>query len=432
VNFPMHKQKNYTILIGILGTVFEWLEYSYYGYLSTKISQLFLPHYDPRTGLLATMAIFAAGFLMRPIGGIVFGYIGDRTGRKNALFISLFLMGCSTLLMGLLPTYESIGIYAPLLLLLCRLLQGLAVSGEFNGAAIFLIEHNKATYPTLAGSWVGLASALGMLLGAIAATVVSFHNMPNWAWRVPFLLAFVSCLIASYLRYRLLETPAFLDLNRNQIIKTPIIKIFREFKIPFLKNLLLAANVSVFIYICNVYTVSYLIKDIQIPAITATTMAAIGQLFVVLFFPLAAILADRKGDKRVMFIGLLLSMVTTPLLFMSIQSRYISMIVYTQVLYGIANAFAFAPIFNFIYRLFPTSVRYTGNATAWSVGVALFGSTAPFVANYLMTLDSILGPTLYVAIFMLIAGIIITRPANKSDAFRPQRTINGVQVHSLD
>jgi len=139
----MHYKKNYTFLIGILGTACEWLEYSYYGYLTTTISRLFFPNYDTRTGLLASLAIFAAGFIMRPIGGLFFGYIGDRKGRKSALFLSLFLMGTATFLMGMIPTYNTIGIVAPILLLICRLTQGLAVSGEFNGAAIFLIEHCK-------------------------------------------------------------------------------------------------------------------------------------------------------------------------------------------------------------------------------------------------------------------------------------------------
>jgi MHS family proline/betaine transporter-like MFS transporter len=408
----MMQNKNYITLVGILGTVFEWLEYSYYAYLTTRISQLFFPQYDARTGLLATMGIFAAGFLMRPIGGVLFGYIGDRKGRKKALFLSLLLMGCSTLFMGLIPTYQTAGIFAPLLLLFCRLLQGLAVSGEFNGAAIFLIEHNTSKYPTLAGSWVGMAAAIGMLLGAVAATLVSLNGMPTWSWRVPFLIAFISCLIANYLRYRLLETPLFVNMTKQPNLPVfPLKEIFSHYKLPFLKNVALAGALSVYIYVCNVYFVSYLIKDRHLAIITVTQLAAIGQLFVVLFFPLAAWLADVKGNKPVMISGLLLSLVTTPLVFNCAQSESITWIAYAQMFYGIANAFAFAPIFNFIFQLFPTRIRYTGNATSWSIGAALFGSTAPIIADYLMHQNSLLGLSLYVAGFIVIALIIVRSTA---------------------
>ena len=405
----MNYKKNYFILIGILGTAFEWLEYSYYGYITTKISQLFFPHYDSRTGMLASMGIFAAGFMMRPIGGILFGYIGDKKGRKSALLISLLLMGSSSLMMGLLPTYQTIGIYAPLLLLFCRLFQGLAVSGEFNGAAIFLIEHSKNNYPTLAGSWVGMASALGMLLGAFAATLISSPNMPSYAWRIPFFFAFISCFIAKYLRYKLLESPLFINAYRQQqIVKFPLKNIISQYKISFFTNLVLAAFVSVYIYVCNIYFVSYLIKDMHFTISQSTFLAAIGELFVVLCCPIAAYLADRVGYKIIMGLGLSASLIATPLVFIS-ASHSIFFIAICQAFFGISNAFAGAPVFNFIYKLFPTNIRYTGNSTAWSLGVALFGGTAPLVANYLMQGYSFYGPWCFVALFALLSLFLVSR-----------------------
>lgn len=404
----MKNTKSYIILVGILGTAFEWLEYSYYGYITTKISQLFFPQYDSRTGILATLGIFAAGFLMRPIGGLVFGYLGDKKGRKTALTLSLFLMGIGTFIMGLLPTYQIVGLYAPLFLLCCRLLQGLAVSGEFNGASIFLIEHCKNRYPTLAGSWVGTASALGMLFGALAATLVSSPHSPSWAWRVPFFFAFISCLIGNYLRYKLLESPLFIKATEEKkIVSFPLTEIFLHHKKYFLFNVLLAAFVSVYIYINNVYYVTFLIKHAHFNAHIATLLVALGELCVVIFFPLAAFLSDKFGYKNIMIPGLLCAFLITPFTFYSAQSHSILYIAIAQCCYGVCNAFACAPIFNFIYNLFPTQLRYTGNATAWSLGVAIFGSTAPLVANFL-TQNSPLGITLYVSIFILFALILIT------------------------
>lgn len=406
----MNYKKNYIIFIGIIGTAFEWLEYSYYGYLTTKISQLFFPNYDLRTGLLASMGIFAAGFIMRPIGGILFGYIGDKKGRKSALFLSLFLIGCATLMMGILPTYQMIGIYAPFLLLFCRLLQGLAVSGEYNGAAIFLIEHCKNNNPTLAGSWVGTASALGMLMGALAATIVSYPGMPPWLWRAPFFLAFFSCFIANYLRYKLLESPLFVTAcNQQQIMKFPLKEVFRHYKMSFIKNMILASFVSVYIYVCNVYFVSYLIKDLQFSVSQSTLLASIGELFVVLCFPLAAILADRLGYKKVMSIGIMIALLITPCLFIFANTGSFLLISFGQIFFGISNALACAPIFNFIYKLFPTNIRYSGNSTSWSIGVALFGGSAPLVADYLMHHFSFYGPWVFVAVFGLLSFFIINR-----------------------
>lgn len=406
----MNYKKNYIILIGILGTAFEWLEYSYYGYLTTKISLLFFPHYDSRTGLLATMGIFAAGFVMRPIGGILFGLIGDRKGRKSALFISLLMMGFSTLMMGSLPTYQTIGIYAPLLLLFCRLLQGLAVSGELNGAAIYLIEHSKNNYPTLAGSWVGTASALGMLMGTFAATIVSYPGMPSWSWRLPFFLASFSCFIANYLRYRLLESPLFLSAcHQQQIVKFPLTEVFSKYSKPFIYNMIMASFVSVYIYVCNVYFVSYLIKDLNFTASQSTLLAAVGESFVVLCFPFAAFLADRVGHRIIMLIGLSSAIITTPLLFLFAETQSIIWIILGQILFGVSNAFACAPVFNFIYKLFPTNIRYTGNSTAWSFGVAMFGGSSPIIADYLMQHYSFYGPSIFVGIFAVLSLYVVNR-----------------------
>jgi MFS transporter, MHS family, proline/betaine transporter len=408
-------KKNYVIFVGILGTAFEWLEYSYYGYLTTKISQLFFPNYDARTGLLATMAIFAAGFIMRPIGGILFGLIGDKKGRKQALFLSILLMGCSTLMMGAMPTYQTIGIYAPLFLLVCRLLQGLAVAGEYNGAAIFLIEHNNGKYPNLAGSWVGTASAAGMLLGAFAATIVSYPGMPDWLWRVPFFLAFFSCLIANYLRYKMLESPLFLDAYRQQrLIKFPLKEVLKFYKTSFFQNLILAAFVSVYIYICTIYFVSHLIKDMHIAASQATLYVALGELVVVLFFPLSAFFSDQIGHKKIMLTGLLGTLIATPLLFIAAKSHSRFLLASSEVIFGITNALACAPIFNYIYQLFPTHIRYTGNSTAWSFGVAIFGGVSPVIAEILMRHFSFFGPWLYVSFFVILSiGIISKQELDK-------------------
>jgi MFS transporter, MHS family, proline/betaine transporter len=186
------------IFVSVIGTFLEWTEYCLYGYLAAKISVLFFPQFDARVGLLATFGIFAAGYFARPLGGILFGHIGDTRGRKQALMVSMALMGVATVSIGLLPTYAEWGLFAPLLLLLCRILQGLAVSGEFNGAAIFLIEHAQPGYKNRAGSWVGAAAAAGMVFGALLVALVSYDGLPTWVWRIPFLIGALSCFVFAF------------------------------------------------------------------------------------------------------------------------------------------------------------------------------------------------------------------------------------------
>jgi MHS family proline/betaine transporter-like MFS transporter len=260
----------------------------------------------------------------------------------------------------------------------------------------------------LAGSWVGMASALGIVLGGLAATIVTQPSMPAWLWRVPFFLAFFSCFIASYLRYRLLESPLFIASSKQEIVKSPFKKIISSYKKSFFINLALAAFVSVYIYIGNIYFVSYLIKHVNLAPSQAIFLAAIGEFCVVLCFPFVALLADNIGYKRVMCTGLVGSLIALPLLFIS-TTYSVLLITCAQILFGICNTFACAPVFNFLYKLFPTNIRYTGNSTAWSMGAAIFGGTAPLVAEYLLHTFSFYAICLYSAFFTLLSLILIVK-----------------------
>lgn len=402
----VHKNKR-VLLIAMLGTILEWADYSFFGYMNVAISKLFFPQIDARTGILATFGIFAAGFFMRPLGALLFGHIGDKRGRKKALSYSLLLMGIATFCISFLPSYNSIGLLAPILLLLCRLTQGLAVGGEFNGAAIFLIEHSRNNHPNLAGSWIGTAVATGMMLGACFATIVSMPGLPVWAWRVPFLLGFATCLIGSYLRYKLLESPQFLETQiKYETVELPIKEALLKHKKPLLITMVLAAYVGIFTYICNIYYVTFLIKQSHTPNNIATTLAAIGELFIVILFPICGYMADKlKRSEPLIISGLLSTAIIVPFVFLLGLSGSFILAALGQVLYAVFNAVSCAPLFKYVFDLFPTSTRYTGNSFAWSISVALFGGTAPFIAEYLVTTQNYLyGPAIYVSLISLIAA----------------------------
>lgn len=403
------QQTKRTTVIASLGTLLEWAEFTFYAYMASKIAALFFPEYAPSTGIIATFAVFAIGYFMRPLGAVLFGHIGDRYGRRLALQWSISIMGLASLLMGLLPTYDQAGLAAPLLLLLLRCLQGLAVSGEFNGSAIFLIEHASKRLH-LAGSWTGWAAALGMMIGSVIATIVSLPHMPNWSWRLPFILGAGICLIGLYLRRQTTETPAFLALSAQQKkSRWPIKKVFQQHPYAFVLAVAISATVGIYVYIGNLYYVSFLTQTTTLAAYQTKLVAAFGEALVVLFFPLAAIAADRYGGKKIMAWGFFAFLWIGPILYFMPKTNTLGWIAAGQVLYALGDAMAFAPIFKYLNDLFPTDVRYSAVSFAWSISTALFAGTSPMIAQMLRgALHWQQAPLLYI-VMAGVVGLLVLR-----------------------
>jgi len=398
------------IFISVIGTLLEWAEYCVYGYLAAKISVLFFPNYDASAALLATYGIFAAGFIARPLGGIVFGYIGDTFGRKQALTFSMAVMGAATIAIGLLPTYTDAGILAPILLLLCRIMQGLAVSGEFNGAAIFLIEHAKPGRKNFAGSWVGAASAAGMLLGALMVSVVSYEWLPTWSWRIPFWIGSLSCFAGLYLRRNISESPEFKAIQAKILHRetVPFFASLQYSKMAMLQVAAIAAFIGINVYVCNFFFATFLIKNANFPAHSALMIVAFGQGCVALFIPIMGKIADAWNGRALILIGLIGAAIAAPLVFFLGMMHSLALALCGQLIYALFNAMTGAPTFNYINALFPTERRYTGITVAWSVSVAIFGGTAPMVAEYFIgTLHYLQGPAIYVSMSALCAFMVM-------------------------
>lgn len=415
------------ILISVIGTLLEWAEYSIYGYMAAKIGSLFFPHIDERTALIATFGIFAAGFIARPLGGIVFGHMGDKYGRKRALTVSIALMGIATTSMGLLPTYQTIDILAPLLLLICRIIQGFAASGEFNGAAIFLIEHAQPQRKNIAGSWAGAAAAAGMVTGALIVSVVSYDWMPTWAWRIPFWLGSLSCVVGLYLRNQISESPEYLAIQAQQVQKAtiPILALLKDQKLMLLQTAGIAAFVGIYVYVCNIYFTSFLIQSAHFPAHRAILIAAYGQCLVAIGIPIMGNLADKFNGRTLMLIGLIGAITVAPIIFLLGMMHTVAMALCAQTLYALFNAMTTAPVFNYLNQLFPTAQRYSGITIPWSLSVAIFGGTAPMISQYLVgTWQLNLGPAIYVSLSALVALIaVLARPINAQFTLNSKHTL---------
>lgn len=407
-------QENKRVVAATIGTILEWAEYTFYGYMAYKISDLFFPKQDELIGMLSTFGIFAAGFLMRPLGGLIFGQMGDRIGRKKTLIISVYLMAISTVCIGILPTYSQIGIAAPLLLLICRLIQGLAVAGEFNGASIFLIEHAPKERAYLSGCWAGAAAAAGMLVGAFSAAVVTLPFMPVWAWRLPFFLGFVGCLVALYLRHAVEESPVFRKVQlQNTISQKPILDVFKNYKSEMVQVALFAAFICTWVYLCNLYYKVFLIKTVGIDEQMASWLTTFGQALVVVLYPVVGVLSDKLNGTAFMRNGLFAGIIVAPIIFWFGTVGDPILIGFGQALYALVGAAVGSPMFKYFFDLFPTSVRYTGISFSWSISAAIFGGTAPMLAQYMVgTFDIPLAPAFYVSLSAFIALCLLQGPEN--------------------
>jgi MHS family proline/betaine transporter-like MFS transporter len=402
------KKQYITIISVLLGTFLEWAEYTYYGYIASKIASLFFPQINKYIALLAAFGIFAVGYLMRPLGAICFGMIGDLYGRKKALILSIFLMGISTLGMGLLPTYYSIGLAAPILLLLLRCLQGFAVSSELNGAAIFLLEKVAVRFSYFAGSLVSSAAALGMVAGGLAAAIVARSHI-EYAWRIPFFIAAGSCVLSFWLRKYIAESRVFQQYLKASSSQGGHLKtLWRNYKPQILLSCALTAYLCVLVYICNVYYVNFLITYGKFTASYAQLISASGELCTAILLPLIAIFITIQNADKFIKLSLISSILIAPFMFFvgSVQHQWILGIWLGQLLYGVINACLCAPIFKYLFDLFPINVRYSGSAIPWSISASVIGGTAPLLGQFFLQKTGLsIAPGLYLGLIAIIVLI---------------------------
>lgn len=372
-----------------IGNFVEWFDYAVYGYLATTIAAAFFPEANPQVALLNTFALFAVSFLVRPIGGFVWGALGDRIGRRTALSWSILIMSLATFSIALIPSYGQIGFWAPITLLVIRLVQGFSASGEYAGASAFLVEYAPANRRGLFAAVVPASTAAGLLLGSLLAALLtallSHDQMTTWGWRLPFLLAAPMGLIGRYIRTRLEDTPAFRALAaEDRVIKAPARSLFRN----YWKLLLLAVGAvllnAVGFYVILSYMPTYLSEQIGLDATQsylATTLALVTYIGFILLTGLAS---DRFGRKKVLITASISFVLLTVPAFMLLNTKSFLVILLVQILLGGMLTLNDGTLPSFLAEIFPTKVRYSGFAVSFNLANALFGGTAPFVATLLI------------------------------------------------
>lgn len=403
------------IAASFIGNFVEWFDYAAYGYLAATISLVFFPETDRTTGLLLTFAVFAISFFVRPLGGFVWGHLGDHIGRRTALSWSILLMSGATFCIALLPTYAQVGLLAPGLLLLVRVVQGFSASGEYAGASSFLVEYAPKGKRGLYASVVPASTAAGLLLGSLIAALLSWlltdPQLQSWGWRLPFLLAAPMGLIGRYIRTKLEDTPIFQALeNESEVPTTPIKELFGHHR----RSLVLALGVAllnaVAFYVVLSYMPTYLSEELGFGATESFLATTVALATYIGFIFGTGILSDRFGRKKMLASAAAAFIVLTVPAFMLLDTGSFAIILVIEILLGAMLTLNDGTLPSFLAELFPTRVRYSGFAVSFNLANAIFGGTAPFVCTLLISqTGNKLAPAFYLigaAVISLVAVLL--------------------------
>lgn len=392
-----------------VGTAIEYYDFQLYGVLAVTLSTLFFVGQDPNAALLSTFAIFGGAFLARPLGGIFFGWYGDRKGRTAALMATIIGIGLASTVIGLLPTYATVGLLAPMLLLLCRLLQGFFAGGEITGAATYVAECSPAHRRGFFGAFNPAAATIGLSLATGVAGLVTLllgeKNLMEWGWRIPFLLSIPLIILCVWARSRIEDSPSFKKMLATQkpTDHSPLSLVFRDYKKNLTQVFLIAFAQNAAGYVGVVYLSTHLIRTLGFDPQAVFWTVSIVTFVSAFLMPFTGGLSDKYGRKPILSIGLLLYVVLVP----------ITMKVAAYGNFSIAAIAVAISIIPFILvqsvgyplyaELFPTKVRYTGVSFSFNFATILGGGTAPFIASWLTTVTgSSMAPALYVMVVAFI------------------------------
>lgn len=391
-----------------IGNAMEWFDFALYSYLAVIISKnFFSPVQNDELKLIFTFATFAIAFLLRPVGGIVFGKIGDKLGRKVVLTFTIIMMAISTLIIGLLPTYDQIGIWAPILLLLARILQGFSVGGEYAGAMVYIAESSPDNKRIRLDSGLEIGTLSGYIVASILVTVLfwtlSDAQMNSWGWRIPFFLSAPIGLIGLYLRTHLEETPIFENDIADQKDQLSVIEIIKQYKKDILLCIVFVAFFNITNYVLLGYMPSYLDETVGISDRISTPITAVVLLIMVPFALTFGRLGDKIGNKKVISFGLILGILVSVVSFQFLNIGGLGFLFLGLLLLGIVLSVYEGTMPGSLPTLFHTDIRYRTLSWTFNISVSLFGGTTPLVASWLV---HVTGNNLAPAFYLLGVSVI--------------------------
>lgn len=404
------------LIASLVGSSIEWFDYFLYGTVAALVfNQLFFVNEDPTIGLMLAYATFALSFFIRPFGGIIFSHIGDKVGRKKTLVLTLSIMGLATFGMGLLPTYEMIGIWAPILLLILRLIQGLGIGGEWGGAMLLAVEYAPENKRGLYGSVPQMGVTIGMVMGTLALSIMTLlpeEAFMTWGWRVPFILSALLVLFGLWIRKGIDETPSFKKVQESgDIPKLPIVETFKK----HWKEVLIAIGAKFVetapFYIFGTFIVSYATTQLGFSRTATLNTVMIATIITTILIPIMGSLSDRIGRKKLYVFGTVaMVLYAFPYFWLIHQGSVFLLVLATIIGLGIIWAPITAVLGTMFSEIFSAEVRYTGISLGYQIGAAVAGGTAPLVATFLLRqYDNSYVPVALYIIFTAIVSLIAIR-----------------------
>lgn len=421
---PQSPELRHRIMAGFAGNVVEWYDFALYGYLAGVIAPVFFPSDQPTAGLIATYGIFAAGFLMRPIGAAIFGWFGDLHGRARTMQISVAMMALPTLLLGVLPTYQQIGIVAPLLLVLVRLIQGLSVGGEFSSSATYLVETAPEGKRGLTGSWANIGSMTGSLLGvgaaALTTNVFDADAVVDWAWRLPFLAGALVGLAAIWVRRDLHNSERYREHHEARAETSPLLQAFTTNRRETLLAIAFAGSYGSCYYIAFVYLPEWLSALGLMERGTALAINTAVMLLVIPAMPLAAIVGDKWLPRRTWIaisVGAM-ALAAWPLhAWMVAAHGSLAIVVTAHVIFFMLLSVPLGSGPALFVEMFPAEDRLSGYSVAFNIGLGVFGGLTPMVASALMAGTGVqTSPTILMASAATLAVVALAFVPDRSRA----------------
>jgi MHS family proline/betaine transporter-like MFS transporter len=391
------------VLAASVGNFLEFFDFVIYGFLAAIIGRLFFPAANPVTSLLSSFATYGVGFLMRPVGSVAIGAYADRYGRKAALILTITMMAIATLVTGLIPTYDQIGLLAPIILVICRLLQGFSLGGEWGGAAAFMVEYAPTDRRGWVGSWQQSSTTVGVLAGSLTVALLSYAMSPDtlnaWGWRLPFIIGAIVGPVGFYLRAKINETPLYERVvTTSTVERHPVSTTLKRDRRNLIVAFGISINAAVPFYISFIFMPSFATQRLGIASSTALFSTSIASLVAIILMPITGALSDRIGRKPLILGSTLGALVTSYPLFLLLTSQpSFTTLVIAQTIAIIFVAMFSGPLPAILCEMFPTNVRVTSLSISYALAVTIFGGFAPFIGTFLVNITgNPISPTYYV------------------------------------
>ncbi|MGI4775445.1 MAG: MFS transporter [Janthinobacterium lividum] len=393
------------VISGMIGNALEWYDYALYAQFTSIIAQHFFPHSEYKE--IWANAVFAVGFIARPVGGIILGNIGDKFGRRIALVIGILCMAVPTAGIGLLPSYQTIGILAPIILVLIRLVQGFSLGGEFSGCIAYIVEHAPKEKRGIAGSASFVSMCLGMLLGLGTAKAFAYYmpqkDLISWGWRLPFIFGLFIGGVGLYIRKHLSESPLYKAAKESGgLSRTPLKETVTKYWLQLVIAIGIYVTVTAPFYTATVFIESFM-HNLGYTKDQSSIVGATILIVMMIVFPISAMLSDQVGRRPILKIGAIMLIVSIYPTFMALGSMNYNIAMASQILFAAIIAFYMGPVPTALVEIFPTRVRFTGVALSYNLSAAIFGGSAPLVA---MTLLRWTGDRYSIAYYLISLAVV--------------------------